>query len=60
LASRERALSFDERERRIIEQALEQPGGNRVNAARILGITWEQAAACDQETQSAVGRILLC
>jgi len=42
LASRERALSFDERERRIIEQALEQPGGNRVNAARILGITWDK------------------
>jgi DNA-binding NtrC family response regulator len=33
------ALSFDEQERRVIEQALEQAGGNQVHAARILGIT---------------------
>ncbi len=32
-------LSFDEQERRVIEQALERAGGNQVHAARILGIT---------------------
>jgi transcriptional regulator with PAS, ATPase and Fis domain len=32
-------LSFDERERRVIEQALDRAGGNQVQAARILGIT---------------------
>jgi DNA-binding NtrC family response regulator len=33
------ALSFDEQERRVIEQALEKTGGNQVHAARLLGIT---------------------
>ncbi len=32
-------LSFDEQERRVIEQALDRAGGNQVQAARILGIT---------------------
>jgi DNA-binding NtrC family response regulator len=32
-------LSFDEQERRVIEQALDRAGGNQVHAARILGIT---------------------
>jgi len=32
-------LSFDDQERRVIEQALERVGGNQVQAARILGIT---------------------
>lgn len=32
-------LSFDEQERRVIEQALERAGGNQVHAARLLGIT---------------------
>jgi DNA-binding NtrC family response regulator len=32
-------LSFDEQERRVIEQALDKAGGNQVHAARILGIT---------------------
>ena len=32
-------LSFDEQERRVIEQALDRTGGNQVHAARILGIT---------------------
>ena len=32
-------LSFDEQERRVIEQALDQSGGNQVHAARLLGIT---------------------
>ena len=31
--------SFDEQERRVIEQALDRAGGNQVHAARILGIT---------------------
>jgi len=33
------ALSFDEQERRVIEQALEKTAGNQVHAARLLGIT---------------------
>jgi DNA-binding NtrC family response regulator len=33
------ALSFDEQERRVIEQAMEKTGGNQVHAARLLGIT---------------------
>jgi transcriptional regulator with PAS, ATPase and Fis domain len=32
-------LSFDEQERRVIEQALDRAGGNQVQAARLLGIT---------------------
>jgi len=32
-------LSFDEQERRVIEQALDKAGGNQVHAARMLGIT---------------------
>jgi len=32
-------LSFDEQERRVLEQALDRSGGNQVHAARILGIT---------------------
>jgi len=32
-------LSFDEQERRVIEQALDRAGGNQVHAARTLGIT---------------------
>ncbi|HVN04026.1 MAG TPA: sigma-54 dependent transcriptional regulator [Bryobacteraceae bacterium] len=32
-------LSFDEQERRVIEQALDRTGGNQVHAARMLGIT---------------------
>jgi DNA-binding NtrC family response regulator len=32
-------LSFDEQERRVIEQALDHAGGNQVHAARMLGIT---------------------
>ncbi|MGA2738154.1 MAG: sigma-54 dependent transcriptional regulator [Bryobacteraceae bacterium] len=32
-------LSFDEQERRVIEEALDRAGGNQVHAARILGIT---------------------
>ncbi|MFN7997324.1 MAG: sigma-54 dependent transcriptional regulator [Bryobacteraceae bacterium] len=32
-------LSFDEQERRVIEQALERCGGNQVHAARLLGIS---------------------
>ena len=32
-------LSFDEQERRVLEQALDRAGGNQVQAARILGIT---------------------
>ena len=32
-------LSFDEQERRVIEQALERTGGNQVQAARLLNIT---------------------
>jgi len=32
-------LSFDEQERRVIEQALDRSGGNQVHAARMLGIT---------------------
>jgi len=32
-------LSFDEQERRVIEQALDRSGGNQVHAARLLGIT---------------------
>jgi DNA-binding NtrC family response regulator len=38
-ASAEGELSFDEQERRVIEQALDRAGGNQVHAARILGIT---------------------
>ena len=32
-------LSFDEQERRVIEQALDRSGGNQVHAARLLGIS---------------------
>jgi DNA-binding NtrC family response regulator len=32
-------LSFDDQERRVIEQALDRAGGNQVHAARLLGIT---------------------
>jgi len=32
-------MSFDEQERRVIEQALDRAGGNQVHAARLLGIT---------------------
>ena len=32
-------LSFDEQERRVIEQALDRTQGNQVHAARMLGIT---------------------
>ena len=32
-------LSFDAQERQVIEQALDQAGGNQVHAARLLGIT---------------------
>jgi DNA-binding NtrC family response regulator len=35
----DRALSFDEQERRVIEQAMDHAGGNQVQAARLLGIT---------------------
>jgi DNA-binding NtrC family response regulator len=38
-ARAEGELSFDEQERRVIEQALDRAGGNQVQAARILGIT---------------------
>ncbi|HLY18665.1 MAG TPA: sigma-54 dependent transcriptional regulator [Bryobacteraceae bacterium] len=33
------ALSFDEQERRVLEEALDRSGGNQVHAARLLGIT---------------------
>ncbi|HXM46164.1 MAG TPA: sigma-54 dependent transcriptional regulator [Bryobacteraceae bacterium] len=33
------SLSFDEQERRVIEEALDRAGGNQVHAARLLGIT---------------------
>ena len=39
LANPAPALSFDEQERRLIQQALERSGGNQVRAARLLGIT---------------------
>ncbi len=32
-------LSFDEQERRVIEEALDRTGGNQVHAARLLGIS---------------------
>jgi len=32
-------LSFDDQERRVVEQALARTGGNQVHAARLLGIT---------------------
>jgi len=32
-------LSFDEQERRVVEQALERSGGNQVHAARLLNIS---------------------
>jgi len=32
-------MSFDEQERRVLEQALDRAGGNQVQAARMLGIT---------------------
>ncbi len=32
-------MSFDDQERRVIEQALDRAGGNQVHAARLLGIT---------------------
>ena len=32
-------MTFDEQERRVIEQALDRAGGNQVHAARLLGIT---------------------
>jgi DNA-binding NtrC family response regulator len=38
-AQGEGELSFDERERRVIEEALDHAGGNQVHAARFLGIT---------------------
>ncbi|MGA3041608.1 MAG: sigma-54 dependent transcriptional regulator [Bryobacteraceae bacterium] len=38
-ASADGELSFDEQERRVIEQALDRAGGNQVHAARLLGIT---------------------
>jgi DNA-binding NtrC family response regulator len=38
-AAAEGELSFDEQERRVIEQALDRTGGNQVHAARMLGIT---------------------
>jgi DNA-binding NtrC family response regulator len=32
-------MSFDQQERRVIEEALDRAGGNQVHAARLLGIT---------------------
>jgi DNA-binding NtrC family response regulator len=32
-------LTFDEQERKVIEEALDRAGGNQVHAARLLGIT---------------------
>jgi DNA-binding NtrC family response regulator len=37
--SRAEGLSFDEQERKVIEQALDRSGGNQVHAARLLGIS---------------------
>jgi DNA-binding NtrC family response regulator len=37
--SSDTALSFDEQERRVVQQALGHTGGNQVQAARLLGIS---------------------
>jgi DNA-binding NtrC family response regulator len=47
-------LSFDEQERRVLDQTLGPVAGNQVHAARLLGISRDRAAVQDQEAQPAV------